>query len=184
MGRALPVAIALVLLSCTVSSPSTTPTPAASSPEPPHTPAPAEFISLPDAQQIDGGCGQTTMVKGGVSETLARSTGNNVPTGVPYAIARPPIAAAFVFGHPLHMPDSGITSSNKILWVVGTARTGPLLVEGRPLGRSAPFVAFTFPANSGPGEIYPSGVDVPEPGCWRFTLQWAGQQAEIDLLYR
>ena len=38
-------------------------------------------------------------------------------------------------------------------------------------------------ADSSPGEIYPSIVDVPSPGCWHFTLSWAGHHDEIDLLY-
>jgi len=45
-------------------------------------------------------------------------------------------------------------------------------------------VHHSFPANSGPGEIYPSVVDVPEAGCWAFTLRFAGLTAEVELAYR
>jgi hypothetical protein len=39
-------------------------------------------------------------------------------------------------------------------------------------------------ANSGPGEIYPSIVDVPQAGCWHFDLSWSGHKASVELLYR
>lgn len=124
------------------------------------------------------------MLTGGVPDTLMKSTGDNAPSGVPYAVARPATAAGFIFGYPLHVPSAGIGYSNKILWVVGVQRTGDLVIDGVPLGKSAPAVHYSFPANSSPGEIYPSGVDVPEPGCWTFTLRFAGQTAQIDLAYR
>jgi hypothetical protein len=82
------------------------------------------------------------------------------------------------------MPSSGITYSNKILWVVGTTRTGDLVIDGHPLGALTPTVHVTLTPNSFPGEIYPSGIDVPAPGCWQFTLRWADQVAEIELEYR
>jgi len=54
------------------------------------------------------------------------------------------------------------------------------------------FIEITFwrpffssqPANSGPGEIYPSIVDVPQPGCWRFDLSWSGHRATVYLEYQ
>ena len=82
------------------------------------------------------------------------------------------------------MPSAGIGYSNKILWVVGVQRTGDLAIDGVPLGKTGPVVHYSFPANSSPGEIYPSGVDVPEAGCWAFTLRFAGQTAQIELAYR
>jgi hypothetical protein len=136
------------------------------------------------APAVDANCGATAVVQGDIPDTLVTWAGHNAPTGLPYAVARPAIAAAFLFGYPLHVRAAGASATNKILWVVGTARTGDLAIEGTPLGRSAPVVRYSFPPNSGPGEIYPSGVDVPEPGCWSFTLRWAGQTASIDLLYR
>lgn len=45
-------------------------------------------------------------------------------------------------------------------------------------------VHYSFPADSAPGEIYPSVVDVPEAGCWDFTLRFSGQTARIELAYR
>jgi len=150
------------------------------------TAAPALFAPTAAATPTDGGCGSTTVLTGGVPDTLKRSTGDNVPSGVPYAVAHPATAAGFIFGYPLHVPngEKGIGYSNKILWVVGVQRTGDLVIDGVPLGKSGPAVHYSFPANSSPGEIYPSGVEVPEPGCWTFTLRFAGQTAQIELAYR
>jgi hypothetical protein len=45
-------------------------------------------------------------------------------------------------------------------------------------------VTVTQPANSSPGEIYPTVVDVPAPGCWHFDLHWADHDASVELEYR
>jgi len=184
--RAFLAAIAMLLAqACTAP----TSLPATSSPIrqaeiPVGTAAPALFVPTAAAKPTDGGCGNTTVLTGGIPETLKRSTGDNAPSGVPYAVARPATAAGFIFGYPLHMPSAGIGYSNKILWVVGVQRTGDLAIDGVPLGKTGPVVHYSFPANSSPGEIYPSGVDVPEAGCWAFTLRFAGQTAQIELAYR
>jgi hypothetical protein len=184
--RALLAAIAMLAAqACT----SATPLPATPSPTRPQesaasTAAPALFAPTAAAKPTDGGCGSTTVLTGGIPDTLIRWTGDNAPSGVPYAVARPATAAGFIFGYPLHAPSAGIGYSNKILWVVGIPRTGDLVIDGVPLGKSAPTVHYSFSANSSPGEIYPSGVDVPEPGCWAFTLHFGGQTAQIELAYR
>ena len=67
--------------------------------------------------------------------------------------------------------------------VVGTARTGNLDIDAHPLGVTAPTVHESLTPNSFPGKIYPDGLDVPQPGCWVFTLSWAGQRAELELQY-
>jgi hypothetical protein len=92
-------------------------------------------------------------------------------------------AAGFLFGYPLRAghPEN---PSNKILWVVGMPRNGsPLEIQVHPLNAAEPSVTVTQPANSSPGEIYPSIVDVPKPGCWHFDLAWSGHQASVDLMY-
>ena len=43
-------------------------------------------------------------------------------------------------------------------------------------GRAAGFL-------SEPGEIYPSEIVVPSPGCWHFTLSWNGHTDTVDLWY-
>jgi hypothetical protein len=64
------------------------------------------------------------------------------------------------------------------------ARHGsPLGISATPLHASAPVIRSSWPADSSPGEIYPSSVNVPTPGCWQLTLRWAGHTDLIDLLY-
>jgi hypothetical protein len=73
----------------------------------------------------------------------------------------------------------------EILWVVARPRGGSALtISAHPIGKVAPLVTTIQPANSSPGEIYPSIVDVPEPGCWHLDLAWAGQQASVELEYQ
>jgi hypothetical protein len=171
------------LEACTPAVPALVPSPTPTEiTQPATTIASVVFVPTADARPFEGGCGSTTVMSGGISDALQKSAGNNAPSGVPYAIAHPATVAGFLFGAPLHAPGTG--SSNKILWVVGTPRTGDLVVEAVPFGRTAPTVRYSFPPNSSPGEIYPSGVDVPEPGCWSLTLRWAGQAAALELLYR
>lgn len=74
--------------------------------------------------------------------------------------------------------------ANKILWIVRRPRHGrPLSIHAEPVGVSARGVTTSWPANSSPGEIYPSTDDVPFPGCWRFTLRWAGHVDTLALRY-
>ena len=74
--------------------------------------------------------------------------------------------------------------SNKILWVVREPRNGqPLHITAAPDASTNANVTYDFPDNSSPGEIYPSIVDVPTPGCWRFILTWGENRAELSLLY-
>jgi len=180
--RSLLAAITILASACTTAT--TLPTPTSRPAAAVETPASTLFAPTAAAKPTDGGCGSTTVLTGGVPDALVRSAGDNAPSGVPYAVAHPATAAGFIFGYPLHTPSAGIGYSNKILWVVGMPRTGDLVIDGVPLGKTAPAVHYSFPANSSPGEIYPSGVDVPEPGCWAFTLRFAGQTAQIELAYR
>jgi hypothetical protein len=124
------------------------------------------------------------MLKGGVPAWLDDAGGHNNPDFLPYVIAVPQQAAGFIFGYPLRSghPDN---PTNKILWVVGLPRDGSSLVmTAHPLRTTSPVVALSQPDDSSPGEIYPSIVDVPTPGCWHFELAWAGHHAAVDLLYQ
>lgn len=100
---------------------------------------------------------------------------------VPYALATGNAAAAFFFaptlraGHPSN-------PSNKVLWVVRFPRDGhPLTITARPSTDRAHFVRTQWPADSSPGEIYPSDVDLPKPGCWRLGLAWGTHRASVDV---
>jgi hypothetical protein len=69
--------------------------------------------------------------------------------------------------------------------VVGLPRNGSSLeISGHPLGAAAPIVTVDRAADSSPGEIYPSIVDVPQSGCWHFDLAWAGHEVSLELLYQ
>jgi hypothetical protein len=100
---------------------------------------------------------------------------------VPYSLASGDAAAAFFFartlraGHPTN-------PSNKVLWVVRFPRNGhPLEISAR-FGRDpSEVVRSSWPADSDPGEIYPSGVDLPKPGCWHLELSWGSHRASVDV---
>jgi hypothetical protein len=133
---------------------------------------------------VRGGCGLSQVLKGGVPAWLDDAGAHNNPDFLPYAVATPATAAGFLFGYPLRAghPDN---PANKILWVVALPRAGSALdISAHPIGNATPLITTTEPAGSSPGEIYPSIVDVPEPGCWHLDLTWAGHQASIELEYQ
>lgn len=130
-----------------------------------------------------GGCAETQVFKGGEPDWLTRAGDNNNPAFLPYFITSPANAAGFLFSYPLR---SGAPNNpgNKILWVVGEPRAGNnLLVDAHPLNASAPKVRMSFEDNASPGEIYPSEVDVPSPGCWHFDIAWGQNRASADLVF-
>jgi hypothetical protein len=164
------VIAALATAGCSNTTPSSKVTPAS-------TPPAANAISAP------GGCGSTQAHKGGVPAWVEVAGAHNNPDFLPYVITDPPIAAAFLWASPLRAghPEN---PSNKILWVVGPLRDGAdLRITGHPAGALTPTIRTSQPANSAPGEIYPSIVDVPTAGCWHFDLSWAGHRATAELAY-
>jgi hypothetical protein len=126
------------------------------------------------------GCGGTPISPG---RPPAWTADAGLPPDVPYAVSREANVVAVLFGYPLRAGHRQDGVDNKILWDVREPRDGkPLHVTARPLaGGSA--ASLTFAAGAHPGEIYPSVVDVPTPGCWRLTLEWNGHTATIDLPY-
>ena len=138
----------------------------------------------PAAHPASGGCGATTVYEGSPPEWLVDAAGGSgAPSTLPYFSSTPGLIGGFIFGYPLRAghPDN---PTNKVLWAVATARNGAALnVVGHPQGATTPVVTYSFPDNSSPGEIYPSIVDVPSPGCWTFTLSWGGAQAQIQLAF-
>jgi hypothetical protein len=169
MRAAVAVVMSLVLIACSGQA-TARPTPASAT------------SAAPTAAATDG-CGSTAVVKGGIPKWLEVAGGHNNPTSLRYVIAHPPLAAGFLFSDPLRSGHSQ-NPYNKILWVVGTARNGSdLTIDGHPLGADTPKVHEVRPADSGPGEIYPDGVDVPSAGCWQFDLRWATSHAQVELNY-
>ena len=134
----------------------------------------------PGSEILGGGCGANEVYKRGVLPDWANV---NAPKFLPYVVAAPGLAVGYLFSFPLTATPDG----NKILWYVGTPRDGFALdATGNPLGATEPIATFSKVADSGPGEIYPSGVTVPVSGCWHFTLTWHGgdQRAAVDLLFK
>lgn len=100
---------------------------------------------------------------------------------VVYVIASPADAAGVLFGYPLRAGHP-TNPSNKILWLVKGAPTGPALeIAGSgpgpavtPVREVVPFIA------SGQA---PSIVDLPATGCWHLTLSWSTHTAAVDIPY-
>ena len=135
------------------------------------------------ATAIAGGCGKTPIYLGSEPAWLTQAGANNNPKDVPYVIADPPIAAGFLFSYPLRSGPPN-DPGNKILWVVDRPRGGhDLVINGHPLNAATPVISGLFPDNSGPGEIYPSGVDAPSSGCWHFDLTWGANHTSVELNY-
>ena len=102
---------------------------------------------------------------------------------VRYAVSAGGNVVGVLFGYPLRAgrPEN---PANKILWIVRQPRRGqPLHINAQPVGFAAHSVTTSWPANASPGEIYPSIDNVPVPGCWRFTLRWAGHTGVVALHY-
>jgi hypothetical protein len=187
LAVAVVVLVGLVVASCT-SSGTATRTTASPPPTPPSASVRRVVVKPtpdipPDARAVAGGCGATVAYRGAIPAWLIEAAGNNAPDGLPYVVAAPAMAAGFIFGNPLragHPADP----ANKILWVVRTPRDGAALqITVRPVAAAAPVLHQEVPANSGPGEIYPSVVDVPTAGCWHLALRWRTGAADLDLRY-
>jgi hypothetical protein len=121
------------------------------------------------------GCGATAITTGKPPAWAA----GNAPT-LPHAVSEAGNVVGILFGYPLTVHRR--SRSNKVLWVVRQPRDGNPLVITAHAGTAS--VHVSFPADSSPGEIYPSIVDVPRAGCWRFTLAWGPHVDHIDLPYR
>jgi hypothetical protein len=127
-----------------------------------------------------GGCGVTRIAQG-AGPRWARSAG---PPPIHYAVSERGNAVGYLFGYPLVIAAHQKQENDKILWVVRLPRDGqPLRITGHRLGATRPALTMTVPDNSTPGEIYPSIVAAPLPGCWQFTLTWDGHTDTIDLPY-
>ena len=134
----------------------------------------------PGATPVAGGCGTTALYRG-ASPGWTKDA--RAPSDLVQATGRRGQVAAFIFGFPLRAGHPQ-NPDNKILWVVRQPRDGSdLLISAHRLGHAGPTVGLRQPADSGPGEIYPSIVDVTDPGCWHLTLDWHGHGDTIDLAF-
>ena len=140
---------------------------------------PAGLPPVQGAAYVSGGCGASPLLLGAAPGWASSAN----PPRIRYALAERGQVAGFLFGYPL-MAGNPQPYSDKILWVVASLRDGmPLRLTGHPLGAAGPVVSSTWPADSEPGEIYPSEIVVPSPGCWQFTLSWNGHTDTVELWY-
>lgn len=86
-----------------------------------------------------------------------------------------------LFGSPFQAGSRADGKSNKILFISRVARNGATLEITATSGAAS--VKASQPADSAPGEIYPSIVDVPAPGCWHLALSWGPNTDTMDLFY-
>jgi hypothetical protein len=134
---------------------------------------------------VAGGCGASRLYRGGLPAWTAPAfaLSSNAPPPWPFAIAQHGTAVAILFGYPLRAGNP-TNRSNKVLWIMRLPRHGsPLTIRARPLDAERPLISVMRPADSSPGEIYPSEVDVPTAGCWHLTLRWARHTDSVDLRY-
>jgi hypothetical protein len=99
---------------------------------------------------------------------------------LPYSLASGNSAAAFFWVH-LRAGDP-TNPANKVLWVMRYPRHGsPLRIVARYGPSPALLARSSWPADSSPGEIYPSYLNLPKPGCWQLTLHWSSHTAHLAL---
>ena len=144
---------------------------------------PAAGPPSPPPPALAGSCSGTAITQGAEPGWADAAGAHNNPKGLPVAVDGSQTVVGFLYGYPLR---SGHPSNpaNKILWVVRLPREGAdLTITAHPAGAASPMIAVVQAANSGPGEIYPSVVDVPTPGCWVFDLAWSSHRATLQLPY-
>jgi len=147
------------------------------------TPAPGTSppaVAAVSPSSAPGGCGTTSILFGGQPDWTASA---GAPAG-PYVLSHEGNLVGVLFGYPLRAGEP-TNPANKILWIAREPRGGhDLQLTLRPLAGTAEPVTQSEPANSGPGEIYPSIVNVPAAGCYTVQAAWSGNVATLELPYQ
>jgi hypothetical protein len=169
----------LLLAGCTSEQPAAGPTRTASAlPAGPTPTVPAVPVG---AERTEGGCADTPLWTGTYPHWTASA---GLPGQTPYVMSHEANMVGVLFGGSLRAGENVTNPSNKILWIVREPRGGASLeLTLRRLDGTGEPVTVVRPADSSPGEIYPSLVDVPEPGCWRVDAVWDGHRASLELDY-
>lgn len=145
--------------------------------------AAAKPAAAASAKPVAGACAGTPISAGATPAWVDAAGAHANPTGLPYAIDRSQTVAGFLWAYPFRAghPDS---PANKVLFVVRLPRAGSdLTITAHPAGTATPVVTVVQAADSGPGEIYPSIIDVPTAGCWVLDLAWSSHRATLQLPY-
>jgi hypothetical protein len=146
-------------------------------PSPANSESPTVHGSLPTS-----GCGGTAL-----HSAAAPSWVPGPPKGLRYAEDPNGVVAAFLFRDPL-TAGSPTNPSNKILWALRPSLTGSVVTltvqPANPESHSpsfSPIIQQLSPVD--PRWAYPSIVDVPVAGCWRFSFRWDKGEAILYLPY-
>jgi hypothetical protein len=169
------LALSLLAAGCTASP---GPEPSGSAPT---TAAPTSAAPEPTPSAMPGGCGTTTIGLGDLP-SWASSAGVSGPSLS--VRSHEGNLVGVIFGAPLTAPPRENGPSNKILWIVREPRNGSDLVLTLRKQTGSDPITVREGSNSGPGEIYPSIVDVPAPGCWGVVAEWDGRRATLELNYQ
>jgi hypothetical protein len=96
------------------------------------------------------------------------------------------VGRPFPWPEPFRSPPP-VDRHNKILWVLNrpghAADTADLLITAS-LNNSEMVVHRRVEGHLTPGRSRPSIIDVPEPGCWTFSLSWGGERDTVSVRYR
>ena len=97
---------------------------------------------------------------------------------MPYVLGENGSIAAILFAQPLQSGDSQ-DAMNKVLWVAKESWEGPtdLVIHAHLEGSDTLVKRAVL---GGPG---PSGIDMPQAGCWQMDLAWADQTDTVWLRY-
>jgi hypothetical protein len=134
------------------------------------------------ARPSRGDSGSCTEPDTGVLQQWARTGFSEKEPKIPHVLGDDGLIVAILFG-PLEAPP-GPDTGDKVLWVAkdpvkplsDLKLTAQRVEDGKPVGKPEHRTVA-----GGPG---PSGIDMPEPGCWRMSLRWSGRTDELDLRYR
>jgi hypothetical protein len=117
----------------------------------------------------------------GVLQEWARTGFSDPEPKIPHVLGDKGQIVAILFGS-LEAPP-GPNTGDKVLWVAkdpvdglsDLEITAQRIEDGKPVGKPE-----RRTVAGGPG---PSGIDMPEPGCWRMSLRWSGRTDRLELRY-
>jgi hypothetical protein len=122
--------------------------------------------------------------------TLVRYEWNKRAGGAPWIAVGPTRSRleGWLYSYEAYLADARVNRSERLVVRAGTEEKigwfsrkwggSPLRVSGRRLGGDGSF-AQTFRAVAQGAGWYPSGLKVPQPGCWQLTLRTKGWTRQI-----